>query len=475
RRDALLDAISNIPDYFKTIASNLMAEKTFKQYKMGYSDTPKFRLLHILVDDETILTVFLRLRASFDNIIPYALFLTEKITQIFGSELGELTKISLPSFQYEENIFNKYKAQMQQMGFDVGGIYRFKFAIVGDNAVGKTAVVRTFVENEFSKDYRATIGLNIITHNFEFHGNDINIVIWDVGGQSNFERYRKTYYLGTQAAFIVFDLTNRKSFENVEKWYSELKANINKPDVPIILVGNKSDLINQRVVTFDEGLKMADKLSSKELAYISYIETSALNGDNVQEAFKTISYLYMLKTKEIEEKREKDQVLEIIQEILEENKTLTLAFYTESPFWSPGLKVMTGIEQLGEFKVEQGEKGIIEYIYENGLILKNCIRTIQNLADFDGILCVFDAIHKKFDPAWRDLLTTIIKTTDPDRAISVGIRVPDDQVYIHVLEQLSVKELEERLESILIFKLAEEIQLDIYEQLKNILNRIKHK
>ena len=166
RREALLNAIIDIPDYFKIISQKLMSEKAFKQYGLGYSDTKKFRLLHILINEKTILTLFLKLMTSFDKIIPYALFLTEKISQINRAESDESIQLTLPSFQYEEKMFEKYKKQMTQMGFDVGGIYRFKFIIVGDKEVGKTAIIQQFTQNKFAEDYRATIGLFLILLNF---------------------------------------------------------------------------------------------------------------------------------------------------------------------------------------------------------------------------------------------------------------------------------------------------------------------
>ena len=87
--------------------------------------------------------------------------------------------------------------------------YSFKFVIVGNHEVGKTSLIRQFVERKFSQDYRATIGLNIFAHNFDFQGNELLLQLWDIGAQQYFKRFRRIYYNGAEAAFIVFDITNK--------------------------------------------------------------------------------------------------------------------------------------------------------------------------------------------------------------------------------------------------------------------------
>ncbi|TFG17784.1 MAG: GTP-binding protein [Promethearchaeota archaeon] len=465
-RDRTLSSkIENIHGYFEMSIRNLMAKREFRDLGMGYIDTINFHIFHILVNKQTVLTMFLKTGSSFGQVSPYALFLAEKIAQILRHD--ESFQMAMPGFQDGEMMFEKYKTQMNQMGFDVGGIFRFKFVIAGDGAVGKTSLVRRFVEDKFDKDYKSTIGLNIVSHNFELMGNQITASLWDVGGQEHFSRFRQTYYLGTQAAFIVFDLTNRKSFENIEYWYNEIKTYGNKPNVSICLVGNKSDL--KRKVKFEEGLALADKLSEKDNSLISYVETSAAKGDNVDEAFKNISYLYIVKTKETEEVSLKEEVYILLKNILASKSPLTLAFITESTIWSPALNIIKGLKQLGEFTLTRDEEDIKFYQYDNGLILKNFNTKVGDLSDCDGIFIFLDAQDREhIDQSWFDLLGKVAQSMREESSVFIGLRVKEDEAYSRLITELDIDE-----EDVLFFKLGDEFQLIIYEQLKNMLNNIK--
>ncbi|MHA1148593.1 MAG: Rab family GTPase [Promethearchaeota archaeon] len=465
RGSTISSKVRDLNGYFDMTIKNLMAKREFRQIGMGYIDTINFHLFHVLINKKTVLTLFLTTGSSFGKVAPYALFLAEKIAQILRHD--ESFQMAMPSFQEGEMMFEKYKNQMSQMGFDVGGIYRFKFVITGDGAVGKTSLVRRFIENKFDKDYKSTIGLNIVSHSFELLGNQITASLWDVGGQEHFSRFRQTYYLGTQAAFIVFDLTNRKSFENVEYWYNEIKTYGNKENVAICLVGNKSDL--KRKVKFEEGIAMADKLSELDNSLISYVETSAARGDNVGDAFKNITYLYIVRTKEEEEKDLKEEVYAILKNILNAKSPLTLAFITESTIWSPALNLIKNLSQLGDFQLTKDEDNMKFYQYDNGLILKSYNTEIGDLSDCDGIFIFLDAFEKEhMGQAWMTLLANVSESMREDCSVFIGLRVKDDETYSRIISELDIDE-----EDVLIFKLGDEFQLIIYEQLKNMLNNIK--
>ncbi|MHA1292414.1 MAG: Rab family GTPase [Promethearchaeota archaeon] len=474
RRQEFIKTLEGLTNYLKPRIAALMHEESkFKKYGIAFMDSTKYRHLFISINENRILYFVLKQMAPIDKIEPYALFLAEKISQILTSENNAPIQTTMPSFQFESGIFEKYK---RMIGFEVGGIYRFKFCIIGDNFVGKTSLVRRFVENKFDKDYRSTIGLNIVSHNFHLLNNEINVVIWDMGGQQYYHRFRQQYYLGSQVAFIVFDLTNRESYDNAKNyWYEELRTFIKQKALPIVLIGNKSDLEEQRKVTFEEGQNLADELSEIENSYVSYIETSALSGENIKEAFKMVSYQYIIQSKEEEAKVLQEKLYVLINEILEKKPSLSLVFFSESFLWSPAIRILTGINKLGKFKLIKDDENEKIYQFDNGLILKNYIITIRDISDCDGIYCIFDAIGKEhIDPKWRELIVNIIKTIKENTELLVGIRVTKDHNWSQLLEEFNLnEELEKKMANLSFYELRDEFQLDIYDQLKNMLNSIK--
>ncbi|TFF92418.1 MAG: GTP-binding protein, partial [Promethearchaeota archaeon] len=410
RKDIDIEIISFLTAVVNPIIERVRSEFSFKKFGTASFDTDEHRLLFISVDDNTTLSLVIDSLGSIDNIAPYSYFLAEKTAQIVNSyEEGNSIQISIPDFKFDSEITsssNRLKNQIYQSKVEQGGIYRFKFIIIGDHEVGKTSIIRRFVEGNFLEKYRATIGLNILSHDFEAYGNKISLHLWDIGAQKYFKRFRKTYYNGAQAAFIVFDLTNRSSFENVANWHNELKEFIENRDLPIIIVGNKTDLAEQRVVEYEEGVSLVKDLSKisefsettslssfTDLSYlnessktrISYIETSAKTGERIQEAFSLISYHFILKCEEIEESRLKANIIEEINSIIEINEDLTLSFLSEEELWSPAIQILTEIESLGKVIDSTDKRKEKRFKYDNGLILRSFTYDSYKISDSDGI------------------------------------------------------------------------------------------
>ena len=166
--------------------------------------------------------------------------------------------------------------------------YLFKSIVVGDGGVGKTALTLRFSKGFFTEDYKMTIGV-------DFHVKTIAIEtveglikcklqLWDTGGQERFSSIRPMYYRGSLGTVLVFDLTNSASFEHLPQWIEEVRANI-KTDIPILLVGNKSDLIDQRAVSIEEIRKFTRDFN------LYYMETSAKTGDGVGDCFYILACL----------------------------------------------------------------------------------------------------------------------------------------------------------------------------------------
>lgn len=487
RTDVDMEIVSVLTSIINPIVERIRDEFAFKKFGTASFDTEFYRLLFISLDEKRTLSIVLNNLASVDKASPYAYLLAEKSVQILNAEEGDNIQLTIPIFEYEtdETAYNeRVKNQIYQMRLDQGGTYRFKFVVIGDHEVGKTSLVRRFVENKFLHDYRATIGLNILSHTYEFYGNNIVYSLWDVGAQQYFKRFRQTYYLGTQAAFIVFDLTNRKTFDDVIEWYKELESFIGGREIPIILIGNKIDLKDQRVIDYNDGVRIVNELSRNAHFKISYIETSALSGENVEDAFTLIAYHYISKSKEEEEEIVKLDLLDELNSILKEKKVigedfeslLTLTIISENEFWSPGLQILSDINGLDECKKLKDEREEKLYKFSNGVTIKNYLYHNFEVFDADGVFLIFDARYKDHvDPAWRDVVVKVINEMEENKVFLIGIRVSDKSDWSTIMEEFDVNELlEQKMISLLFFKLGIEYRLEIYDQLKVMLNTIRY-
>ena len=124
--------------------------------------------------------------------------------------------------------------------------YLFKFIIVGDTAVGKSCLLMQFIEQRFKNYHELTLGIEFGQKTLSIDGKTVKLQLWDTvtgsqAGQENFDSIARSYYRGSVGALIAFDITNRESFDHVEKWLLGLKVNT-VPGTPIVLVGNKADL-----------------------------------------------------------------------------------------------------------------------------------------------------------------------------------------------------------------------------------------
>jgi len=401
-----------------------------------------------------------------------------QFAQIIYANDGDSIQVTIPNFETDSNIsdsVSRIKEQIYQLRLDSGGIYKFKFIIVGDSSVGKTSIVRRFVENKFSLDYRATLGLNVLSHSIKFYGNEVSLSLWDVGAQEYFKRYRKTYYMGAQAAFIVFDVCKRDSFANVKVWYKELEDFLDKINLPIVIVGNKIDLVDQRSVTYQEGIELSEELKKDYIeGHFSYIETSALTGENVEDAFSLIAYHYIMKSKEREAQKLKKSLMVQINSLLNKRGKLTISFITENPYWSPGLQILNDVNILCECEKLIDDKDKRLYEYSNGLVIKNFLFDNMDIKDSDGVFVIFDARNRKhIEPKWKEVVVNIIQNLGENKVALIGVRVSDQSDWSNIMEEFNVNEyLEKRMVSLLFFKIGFEYRLEIYDQLEVMFSTI---
>ena len=154
----------------------------------------------------------------------------------------------------------------------------YKVLIIGDSAVGKSSLLLQFSDQTFSENYVSTIGVDFKIRTIDVDGKQVKLQIWDTAGQERFQSITANYYHGSNAIALVYDITDRKTFDNLRKWISDVDRLANK-QVCRLIVGNKTDLSDKRVVRRDEGQAFADSLG------VPFIETSAKTASNVQEMF----------------------------------------------------------------------------------------------------------------------------------------------------------------------------------------------
>ena len=156
--------------------------------------------------------------------------------------------------------------------------FLFKLILIGDSSVGKSNILLQYLKGRFDANSKATVGVEFGTKNIEINNKKIKIQIWDTAGQERYRSITSAYYRGAKGAFIVYDITRKETFDNIDKWVADLKNN-GDDNISIVLIGNKSDLDERREVSKEEGVQKSEEFKT------AFMETSALNGDNIDKAF----------------------------------------------------------------------------------------------------------------------------------------------------------------------------------------------
>ena len=156
------------------------------------------------------------------------------------------------------------------------------FILIGDSTVGKTCFLIKYTDQSFQDIHMATIGLDYRVKTMKLKNNkEVKIQIWDTAGQDRFRSITKNYYKGSHGIILIYDITNRRTFENVQQWISQIREETSQ-NVVIYLIGNKIDMKEERKVSTEEGKKLADELG------LPFMETSAKEGININEVFDDI-------------------------------------------------------------------------------------------------------------------------------------------------------------------------------------------
>ncbi len=156
--------------------------------------------------------------------------------------------------------------------------YIVKICLLGEANVGKTSLVYRFIESKFRGNYKSTLGVNLLKKDMKIEKfGDVSAQIWDLGGQESFRSLRKLYLEGANGALVIYDSTKRSSFEKLYDWIQDFKDA--RGDEPLLLIGNKNDLIDSIKIEDSEALELAQNYN------MEFISTSAKTGANVEEAF----------------------------------------------------------------------------------------------------------------------------------------------------------------------------------------------
>ncbi|KAM4059256.1 Ras family protein [Hirsutella rhossiliensis] len=160
--------------------------------------------------------------------------------------------------------------------------YLFKLLLIGDSGVGKSCLLLRFADDTYTESYISTIGVDFKIRTIELDGKTVKLQIWDTAGQERFRTITSSYYRGAHGICVVYDVTDMDSFNNVKQWLQEIDRYATE-GVNKLLVGNKSDMSDKKVVEYTVAKEFADSLG------IPFLETSAKNASNVEQAFLTMA------------------------------------------------------------------------------------------------------------------------------------------------------------------------------------------
>jgi Ras-related protein Rab-1A len=162
--------------------------------------------------------------------------------------------------------------------------YIFKVLLLGNSDVGKSSIILRYVDQTWSDIFVPTIGVDFKVKTLVIDKKNVKMQIWDTAGQERFRTVVSSYFKGSHGIFIIYDITNRESFKNLENWLGEIEKNASDK-VLKILIGNKCDLEQEREIQFEEGQAFANRNG------MQFIETSAKNNTNINEAFEALAKL----------------------------------------------------------------------------------------------------------------------------------------------------------------------------------------
>ena len=179
---------------------------------------------------------------------------------------------------------------------------KIKIMIIGETLVGKTAIITGYTKKVFGETYLSTVGIDFQNKPLNINGKKINVEIWDTAGQERFRNIAKNYFQSSDGFLLVYDITNKETFDKLNDWYDQIKTNAPE-NSKCMIVGNKSDLEENRQVKKEEGEKFANDKNLK------FYETSAKDDKNINIVFETLSKEIVNDEKTVKRNKRSSQVL----------------------------------------------------------------------------------------------------------------------------------------------------------------------
>ena len=186
------------------------------------------------------------------------------------NETENKNKSNEDEIKIEENISNFEKEY-----------YKLKLIVIGDSGVGKTNIIKRYISNTFTIDTKSTVGVEFFTKTFKINDDILKLEIWDTAGQERYKAITSAYYRGSRGALIVYDITRIETYNNVDKWLTELKEKV-EGSLKLLLIGNKSDLQEERKISIETAKHKARQFN------VPLMETSAYDSTNIKKVFETI-------------------------------------------------------------------------------------------------------------------------------------------------------------------------------------------
>lgn len=274
--DAVIGVISAVLDsYIDRIKNEFGTDENF----FNITSAGENKFAYCSKGSNSIVTTIANPSATDMELRVFSEHVADKAEKIISGE----TNVS-PSIPQIVHVLSKTKG-----GTLPTGEFSLKLIVTGDFQVGKTSLIKRFVENRFQESYISTIGVEISKKVINIQKDiEVNFMLWDIGGQiQSMAPYRARFYSGANAAFIAIDRTRPKTLEEgLERWHDDIKKSIPK-NIPIIIIGTKSDLTDKIQVTEEDIKKHADEHG------FHYILTSSKTGENVNDAFMYVGYKYL--------------------------------------------------------------------------------------------------------------------------------------------------------------------------------------
>ncbi|GAB4325204.1 MAG: hypothetical protein Kow0069_31110 [Promethearchaeota archaeon] len=460
----------------KPVLSRLREEFAYGNFGTATLESENFRMIVVDTGKGATVAIALEPAGSIDATYPFAYLLAEKTALLLeGSQSVETT---IPPVGVPPDDRARLRDILYQTHLH-GGTYKYKFVILGEAGVGKTSIVVRFVENRFQTDYRATIGLNVLTHGHKLVAGDemtVNFSIWDVGSQAYFKRVRTTYYVGANAAFVVFDLTDRASFEAVPRWVEEMEKFAGR-QVVYVVIGNKLDLEDQRAVSREEAVELAVRLGA------SYMETSAKTGSHVEDAFTLLAYKLIEAETNREERTMAEQIGRDLAALVAAGGPLKIGVASEDPLWNPFVTFFLTCGTLGGVKRDEETPLGREIEFDGGVTVKVVTfdgngprkEKVEYLADCRGVLLLFQERFSDRASAWKELIVELVESAKPKAVVGVAVKTRESSTWVEISEKLVINDaLESNPESVaFFFRLSADYRFELLDNLKAFVDALE--